>query len=90
MVYVALDNVETSIARVRERVAAGGHDVPEVKIRERWERSLDNLAVFAPHLDVLRVLDNSDSEPTLVAYKSRGAVVVRAPYRLPEITKRLA
>jgi predicted ABC-type ATPase len=92
MAYIALASVELSIERVRERVLAGGHDVPEDKIRERWPRTLDNLAVFAPLLDELHVYDNSDgppSPPTLIAYKTSGVVVMLHPSRLPEVTKRL-
>src|SRR5580704_2436775 len=29
LVYLRLDSIEDSIARVRKRVAAGGHDIPE-------------------------------------------------------------
>ena len=33
--YICLDNPERSIQRVRERVAQGGHDVPDADIRRR-------------------------------------------------------
>ncbi len=41
LVYLRLSDVETSIARVRRRVAAGGHDIPEAIIRRRFARSLE-------------------------------------------------
>lgn len=47
------------MARVRERVARGGHDIPEQKIRERWEASRLNLIRLMPHLSELHVFDNS-------------------------------
>jgi predicted ABC-type ATPase len=89
MVYVTLSSVELSLGRVATRVSAGGHDVPEAKIRDRWTRSLDNLAAFAPLVDQLEVFDNSDTQPVLVAYKnSPGRVVVLRPAQVPEVARR--
>ncbi len=39
LAYLRLDSVEQSIARVRNRVAAGGHDIPEDAIRRRFAKS---------------------------------------------------
>jgi predicted ABC-type ATPase len=41
--YLRLSSVEDSISRVRKRVAAGGHNVPEPILRRRFARSLMNL-----------------------------------------------
>jgi hypothetical protein len=54
-----LDSPECHIARVRSRVAAGGHDIPEGKIRERYPAALENLIALMPHLAQLQVYDNS-------------------------------
>jgi len=37
--YVGLDTVERHIARVAARVAGGGHDIPEQRIRQRFASS---------------------------------------------------
>ena len=39
LIYLRLPNVEMSIGRVRKRVAAGGHSVPENIIRQRFTKS---------------------------------------------------
>ena len=39
LAYLRLDSVEQSIARVRKRVAAGGHDIPQDIIRRRFAKS---------------------------------------------------
>jgi predicted ABC-type ATPase len=57
--YVGLASAELHIARVRSRVARGGHDIPEGKIRERYARSLLNLIRVLPKLTELWVYDNS-------------------------------
>ncbi|MCA1778018.1 MAG: hypothetical protein LC637_01160 [Xanthomonadaceae bacterium] len=38
---------------------SGGHPIPEIKIRERFTRSLENLIALLPVLDECRVFDNS-------------------------------
>ncbi len=57
--YCGLSSPEHHIARVKARVMAGGHDIPEAKIRERWQTSLQNLIALLPHLAQLQVYDNS-------------------------------
>ena len=64
MWFVGLSSPELHIARVRSRVARGGHDIPEEKIRERYDRSRINLIELMPRLTELRVFDNSfDADP---------------------------
>lgn len=57
--YVGLDGADLHVARVRARAAAGGHDIPEARIRERYVRSRENLLGLLPHLAELAVFDNS-------------------------------
>jgi predicted ABC-type ATPase len=62
--YVALESADLHIARVRSRAAAGGHDIPEAKIRERYETSRSNLLRLLLRLTSLKVYDNSlDRDP---------------------------
>lgn len=57
--YVGLASPELHLARVRSRVAAGGHDIPEEKIRARFDRGRENLVLLLPHLTELHLFDNS-------------------------------
>jgi predicted ABC-type ATPase len=41
LVYLRLPSLEASIERVRRRVAAGGHGIPEEIIRRRFDKSAD-------------------------------------------------
>lgn len=84
MWYIGLSTVEQHIARVRARVANGGHDIPEAKIRERWISSPRNLLILMDRLSELRVFDNSaekDPEtgripaPRLLLHWQRGAII---------------
>lgn len=84
MWYVALATPDLHIARVRARVVRGGHDIPESKIRERYERSRINLIRLLPRLTELRVFDNSVEAdpaagsapmPVLVLHMVTGIIV---------------
>lgn len=57
--YVGLDSAERHLARVRSRVAGGGHDIPESDIRRRWDTSRQNLVALMPKLSRLWLYDNS-------------------------------
>lgn len=57
--YAGLASADLHLQRVRERVVAGGHDIPEHKVRERYLSSRANLVRLLPHLASLRVYDNS-------------------------------
>ena len=82
--YVGLSSPELHIARVRARVAKGGHDIPEPRIRERYDASRLNLIRLLPSLTELWVYDNSVEadpdagvapEPRLVLHLRRGTIV---------------
>lgn len=82
--YVGLESVELHIQRVRSRVAQGGHDIPEAKIRERYDRSRWNLLNLLPKLAELKVFDNTAEsdppigrwpEPKLLMHWRRGRIV---------------
>jgi predicted ABC-type ATPase len=77
LVYVCLDNPERSIQRVRERVAQGGHDVPDADIRRRYDRSLLNLPAALLLVHQAIVFDNSEAEPRKVLETQFSTVVWR-------------
>ncbi len=99
MWFVGLNSPALHIARVRSRVARGGHDIPEDTIRERFDRSRVNLIALMPHLTELRVFDNSvdadphagrSPDPTLVFHLAEGRIVrVGELSRTPEWAKPL-
>jgi predicted ABC-type ATPase len=75
-VYIGLVDPGLSLARVIQRVAQGGHDVPDEKIRTRWTRSLANAKNALPFVDVGWVLDNSDADhPFQVVATTRAGIV---------------
>ncbi len=83
MWFCGLSCPEKLIARVKARVAAGGHDIPEAKIRERYVSALENLVALMPSIAFLQVYDNSVNvargeaipDPTLLADIAGGTLV---------------
>ncbi|BCB26028.1 hypothetical protein SKTS_09140 [Sulfurimicrobium lacus] len=62
--FLSLDSPETAIARVRNRVAQGGHDVPETTIRRRFSGGIENFhSIYKPLVDAWLFYDNSGNEP---------------------------
>lgn len=72
--YTALDSVETNIERVKQRVEAGGHDIPEDDIRRRYLASLDKLTAALKFADEALLIDNSGIQPREVIRISAGTV----------------
>lgn len=75
LIYVMTKNPDINVARVQRRVLAGGHDIPEEKIRSRYMRSVGFLPEMILAADEALVYDNSqdDCEPLLVFQKGSGA-----------------
>lgn len=66
MVFIQIQNTETSIERVSMRVAKGGHDVPDEKLLARFERTNANLERAIERLPYVIVFDNSRLEEPYV------------------------
>jgi predicted ABC-type ATPase len=66
--YLWLSQVAIAIARVRERVRKGGHNVPVADIKRRFARSLRHLiSDYAPLADRWAVWNNDNVPPLLLA-----------------------
>jgi predicted ABC-type ATPase len=62
LVYIGTENVELNLARIRNRVLTGGHDVPEADVRRRYQRSFENLPLAAKRADHTVLFDNSTED----------------------------
>lgn len=88
ILFVGLDSPERHIARVAARVLAGGHDIPEAKIRARYTSSRANLIDLIPFVASLRAYDNSEEVvadgttiplPTRLLEMHGGTITYEAP-----------
>lgn len=91
-VYIGLASAALSQARVIQRVAQGGHDVPDDRIRKRLPRSLENAEHALEFVDAAWILDNSDADHPfrLVATTRAGQVIHVVPAAPPWCRRILA
>ncbi|WAC90685.1 AAA family ATPase [Mycobacterium sp. Aquia_213] len=73
VLHVLLIPEKLAVERVKHRVAAGGHDVPEAKIRQRYQRLWPLVVTAVARCDSATVYDNSALKgPRIVAQMSFG------------------
>lgn len=69
--FLRLPDAETAINRVAARVRQGGHDIPQLIIRRRFDAGLRNLDRYKAEVDAWTVYDNSGTEPKLIDWSER-------------------
>lgn len=75
ILYLWLPTADLALARVAERVRAGGHDVPAEAVRRRFERGRRNFfTLYRPLADAWRLYDATPlGGPRLIAAGGSGA-----------------
>ena len=67
LIFLWLPSVELALARIRARVAQGGHNIPEEVVRRRFARGLVNFQqVYKRLVNSWAVYDNSGLLPKLL------------------------
>lgn len=75
--YLWIPSVHFSKNRVKHRVKAGGHDIPDEAIKRRFGKSLKNLInLYLPLVDVAFIVDNSGVAALVAEKKSSGKIDV--------------
>ena len=79
--HVSLDDPDLSVARVRGRTEEGGHDVPEEKIRARYDRGQPLIRQAVLRADRGMAFDNSklNEPPRLVLAFASGRLAQAEP-----------
>jgi predicted ABC-type ATPase len=70
--FVATEDPEINVSRVKHRIAMGGHSVPRDKIISRYARSLGLLSQAVACTDRAYVFDNSGEEQVWLAEVTDG------------------
>jgi predicted ABC-type ATPase len=83
LAFVALNSPEKNISRIRDRVARGGHFIPDLDVRRRYARSFENLPEALRLADVALLFDNSGDDARPVSIAHAGKIVWQAKV-LPE------
>ena len=72
LIFLRLPSPELAVARVRQRIAEGGHAVPEATVRRRFHAGWRNFeTLYRDLVDEWLLYDNSGVEPILVAEGER-------------------
>ena len=68
LLFLWLPTPDLAVARVRQRVSEGGHDVPETIVRRRFRAGWRNFErVYRDLVDEWAIYDNSGISPVLLA-----------------------
>ncbi len=68
---------DLAVARIKDRVAEGGHNVPVQDVKRRFNRSISNfLRLYEPLLDSWMFFNNAGSSPVLIAKRKNGQAEV--------------
>lgn len=93
LIYIGLHSVDDALKRIKSRVAAGLHDVPEDTVRKRWAKTHQSLERWAPQVDRLFVFSNNGigHEPVAIAEKSsaEAPITIFNELEVPEIVAAL-
>ena len=72
LLYLWLPELRLSLARVEQRVRAGGHNIPAEVIARRYRSGLRNLLnLYLPLAEEAEIYDNSRQQRALIAEKRR-------------------
>jgi predicted ABC-type ATPase len=73
-------SIELTLRRIMERVALGGHNVPEADVRRRFDRTVRNLFQHYQHcVNSWMMFDNSGADFVRIAYETDGRLAVEVP-----------
>jgi predicted ABC-type ATPase len=75
--FLWIPSPELAIARIKERVSEGGHNVPAADVRRRFARGISNFfKIYEPLLNSWILFDNSQAKPMLVAKRKNSHMEV--------------
>ena len=90
IVFITLDSPELCIARIRERVAQGGHHVPDEDVRRRFERSRRLFwTYYRPLAQEWQLSSNTGSGFDLIALGSAEEIAEVDPVHLQSFIQSL-
>lgn len=75
--FLWIPNVELALSRIKDRVASGGHDVPALDVKRRFNRGIYNFFKFyKPLSDTWLLFNNADAIPRFIAKEKAGKTEV--------------
>jgi len=88
--FLWIPSSQLAIARVRDRVAQGGHNVPVADIKRRFERSTEKFfKQYRLLADQWMLFNNEQSKPKLIARKQNAHIDIIDNNLFAKITKKI-
>lgn len=88
MDFLWIPDLDVTRERVRDRVAKGGHDIPDEVQQRRFHLGVRNLAtLYRPLLNHWKLYDNTRPQPHLVAQEQDSRFSISDATRLAEIER---
>lgn len=89
--YLFVPSVDLALTRIQARVREGGHDVPELLVRRRFDRSIRNFfGVYRQLADAWTLIENSYAPPAVIATQKGGKRHIIMQQLYGSITNRYA
>lgn len=85
--YIGISSAEESLARIKNRVRKGGHDIPEDDVMRRYQSRFSDLMKILPYCDEAFLFDNENGFAKVAEYKN-GKIRVVGEYK-PDWLKNL-
>ncbi len=84
-----IPNTDIALARIKERVIDGGHNVPVKDVKRHFSRGFYNFfKLYRPILDSWMLFNNSGATPTIIAEEKKGELTVIDKNLFKEILKK--
>ncbi len=75
--FLWIHHIDIALERIAERVAKGGHNVPEHVVRRRFNKGLTNFfKMYRPLADSWTLIENSTESPYLIAFEEFGKLEI--------------
>ena len=78
--YIGLNSADESIKRIANRVAKGGHDIPQEDVYRRFSSRFDSLLRVLPLCDEAAFYDNENGFVEVANYQN-GEIIPKGDYR---------
>jgi predicted ABC-type ATPase len=78
--FLWITTVDLALERIATRVRSGGHDISEVIVRRRFNKSLSHFfKLYQPLVDSWTIFDNSSDVPKMIAFEESGKLKIIEP-----------
>jgi predicted ABC-type ATPase len=75
--FLWIPSADLAIARIKDRVKEGGHNVLSQDVRRRFNRSIDNFfKLYRPLIDSWMLFNNAEAVPALIGKGRNGQVSI--------------